>query len=245
MKLGDGMMIKNVRIPVVMAICLLLGSGLPASAADAVTVIRGLAAEAGSSGAVIHLHATGELETVHYSPQPGVWIVEMPVASWMEDAARLSAPDLGIERAELSDVEEFGKHVTRLTVWLREPAGLELVQVADGLDLQFASLASSSSVQRTAIEEAPVPSPVNEPAADDLVLKLPTVTSVAEPAPSAASTHNLLSVVPVRSGEGVVVELRGDGVLHGQPFTLENPDRVVVDLHGVVNHERRHLFTIN
>ena len=245
MKLGDGMMIKNVRIPVVMAICLLLGSGLPASAADTVTVIRGLAAEAGSSGAVIHLHATGELETVHYSPQPGVWIVEMPVASWMEDAARLSAPDLGIERAELSDVEEFGKHVTRLTVWLREPAALELVQVADGLDLRFATLASSPSEQRAAIEEAPVAQPADEVAADDLVRKLPTVTSVAEPAPSAGSTHNLLSVVPVRSGDGVVVELRGDGVLHGQPFTLENPHRVVVDLNGVVNHERRHLFAVN
>ena len=75
------MMIKNFRIPVVRAICLLLGSGLPAFAADAVTVIRGLAAEAGSSGAVIHLHANGELETVHYSPQPGVWIVEMPAAA--------------------------------------------------------------------------------------------------------------------------------------------------------------------
>ena len=46
MKLGDRMMIKNVRIPVVMAICVLLGPGLPAWAADPVTVIHGLAAQA-------------------------------------------------------------------------------------------------------------------------------------------------------------------------------------------------------
>jgi type IV pilus assembly protein PilQ len=241
MKLGDRMMIKNFCIPVVMAICLLLGPGLPAWAADPVTVIHGLAAEAAEPGAVIHLDATGELDTVHYSPQPGVWIVEMPAASWMDDAARLSAPELGIERVELSDVEEFGKRVTRLTVWLAEPTEMELVQVASGLDLRFGSLATRASGQRAAVEEAPAATP----AADDLVRRLPTVTAAAEPQPAPASSRSLRSVVPVRSGEGVVVELRGDAALQGEPFTLDNPPRVVVDLEGVVNLERQHLFAIN
>ena len=245
MKLGDRMMIKNVRIPVVMAICVLLGPGLPGWAADPVTVIRGLAAEAAEPGAVIHLDATGELDTVHYSPQPGVWIVEMPAASWMDDAARLSAPGLGIERAELSDVEEFGKRVTRLTVWLAEPTEMELVPVASGLDLRFASLATRPSEQRVAVDQAPVEAPAAAPPAGDLVRRLPTVTAVADPQPAAASTRSLRSVVPVRSGGGVVVELRGDAALQGQPFTLDNPPRVVVDLNGVVNLERRHLFAIN
>lgn len=241
MKLGDRMMIKNVRIPVVMAICVLLGPGLPAWAADPVTVIHGLAAEAAEPGAVIHLDATGELDTVHYSPQPGVWIVEMPAASWMDEATRLSAPELGIERAELSDVEEFGKRVTRLTVWLAEPAAMELVTLASGLDLRFGSLATRPFEQRAAMEEAPAAMP----AADDLVRRLPTVTAVAQPQPAPASSRNLRSVVPVRSGEGVVVELRGDAALQGKPFTLDNPPRVVVDLDGVVNLERQHLFAIN
>jgi type IV pilus assembly protein PilQ len=245
MKLGDGMMIKNVRIPVVVAICVLLGSGLPVCAADTVTVIRGLAAEAGSSGAVLHLHATGELDTVHYSPQPGVWIVEMPEASWSQEAALLSAPDLGIERVELSDVEEFGKRVTRLTVWLNEPAQLELVAVADGLDLQFASLTGRIVEETVEVEEVPVTSPAQPPPADDLVRSLPTVTQAEQPAVPAVRATNLLAVVPVRSGEGVMVELRGDGELRGQTFTLENPDRLVVDLHGVINREKRQLFAVN
>ena len=63
------MMIK--RIPVVVT-CVLLGC-LVASAAGSVPVIRDLPAEADDSGAVIHLRATGKLDTVHYSPQPGVW----------------------------------------------------------------------------------------------------------------------------------------------------------------------------
>jgi type IV pilus assembly protein PilQ len=242
MKLGDRMMIKNVRIPVVMAICVLLGPGLPGWAADPVTVIRGLAAEAAEPGAVIHLDATGELDTVHYSPQPGVWIVEMPAASWLEDAARLTAPGLGIERAELSDVEEFGKRVTRLTVWLAEPTDMELVEVAAGLDLRFGTLPARGSEQRTQVEAAPA----ELPAADDnLVRRLPTVTAVAEPRPAAPSARSLRSVVPARSGEGVVVELRGDAALQGEPFTLDNPPRVAVDLRGVINHERQHLFAVN
>ena len=241
MKLGDRMMIKNVRIPVVMAICVLLGPGLPAWAADPVTVIRGLTAEAAERGALIHLDATGELDTVHYSPQPGVWIVEMPAASWSQDAARLSAPGLGIERAELSDVEEFGKRVTRLTVWLAEPAEMEMAPVASGLELRFSTLATRPVEARAAVERAPA----EAPPADDLVRRLPTVTAVAGPQPAAASARSLHSVVPMRSGEGVVVELRGDAALQGQPFTLDNPPRVVVDLNGVVNLERRHLFAVN
>ena len=234
-------MIKNVRIPVVMAICVLLGPGLPGWAADPVTVIHGLAAEAAESGALIHLDATGELDTVHYSPQPGVWIVEMPAASWMEDAARLSAPELGIERAELSDVEEFGKRVTRLTVWLEEPTDMALVKVASGLDLRFGSPAARSSEQPVAVAQAPA----EPPAADNLVRRLPTVTAAAEPRPAAAPSRSLRSVVAARSGEGVVVELRGDAALQGEPFTLDNPPRVAVDLRGVVNHERQHLFAVN
>jgi len=245
MKTGDGMMIKNVRIPVVAAICVLLGSGVLVCAADTVTVIRGLAAEVGSSGAVVHLHATGELDTVHYSPQPGVWIVEMPEASWNQEAALLSAPEAGIERVELSDVEEFGKRVTRLTVWLKEPAQLELVPVAGGLDLRFASLTGRSSEETVGVEDVPVTSPAQPPPADDLVRSLPAVTHVEQPTASTDRASNLIAVVPVRSGEGVMVELRGDGELRGRTFTLENPDRLVVDLHGVINREKRHLFPVN
>ncbi len=245
MKLGDGMMIKNVRIPVAVAICVLLGSGLPALAAESVTVIRGLAAEAGSSGAVVHLHATGDLDTVHYSPQPGVWIVEMPAASWVDDAALLSAPEIGIERAELSDVEEFGKRVTRLTVWLEEPAQLELVEVSGGLELRFGSLVGNSPREAVEVEEVPITSTAEAEPADDLVRALPRVTHLEQPQTTKGQASSLIAVVPVRSGEGVVIELRGDGALDGQTFTLENPNRLVVDLHGVINREKRHLFPIN
>ena len=113
---------KNVRSLVVTAAFVLLGAGVPLLAEESIPVIQGMSAEAGPAGPVLHLRATGELETVHYSPQPGVWVVELPEARWSEPSGNLSEPALGIERAELDHVEEFGKRVTRLTVWLAEPA---------------------------------------------------------------------------------------------------------------------------
>ena len=106
--MGDGMMMKNVRILVATAAIVLLGAGVPLLAEESIPVIQGMGAEAGPSGPVLHLRATGEMETVHYSPQPGVWVVELPEAQWSEAAGRLTGTGTGIERAELDHVDEFG-----------------------------------------------------------------------------------------------------------------------------------------
>ena len=108
-ELGDGMMNMNVRVLVVAAICVLSGMIFPGIAAASLPTLHGLTAEAGSSGPVIHLRTDHALETVHYSPQPGVWVIEMPEADWERSAGTLTEPSLGIERAELSEVDEFGE----------------------------------------------------------------------------------------------------------------------------------------
>jgi type IV pilus assembly protein PilQ len=200
-------------------------------------MIRGLTAETGASGTVIHLRATGELETVHYSPQPGVWIVEMSEAGWDEGAATLTAPDLGIERAQLSHVEEFGKRVSRLTVWLVEPARLMLVPVNGGLDLQFASLESSTAVAHQEVAR-------DDTSDGDPLPALPAVT-VDRSASALDEASSLLSVVPVRSQGGVVVELTGDRSLDARAFTVDSPDRLVVDLEGVINRVKQHRFRVD
>jgi type IV pilus assembly protein PilQ len=238
------MMIRHVRIPVVMAAFVLMTIGVVASAADSLPMIRGLEAETGASGVVIHLRATGEIETVHYSPQPGVWIVEMSEAGWDEHSAVLEARELGIERAELSHVDEFGKRVSRLTVWLSEPARLELTPVSEGLDLEFLSLQPVS--EDTAVAGQPLTreaDPVERPEETALAV-LPAVTVDRTPPPT-AQAGSLLSVIPTRSSDGVVVELRGDGALPAQAYLIENPDRLVVDLTGVINRVRQHVFAVN
>ncbi len=231
--MGDGMMMKNVRILVATATCVVLGSGLPLLAAGAIPAVQGLGAEAGPSGPILHLRTTAELETVHYSPQPGVWVVELPETDWDQGAGLLLAPELGIARAELNHVEEFGKRVSRLTVWLEEPAQLRLSQVAGGLDLVFSSFTGKHPAAVIA-EEVPV-------AAE---------SSYASPEPP-PTTHpragpaSLFEVVPVRTGDGVVVELKANGPLQPRAFTLPEPRRLVIDLEGVINHVDRHLVSVN
>jgi type IV pilus secretin PilQ/predicted competence protein len=231
--MGDGMMMKNVRILVAAAACVLLG--MPLLAEEPVPVIEGMGAEAGPSGPVLHVRATGELETVHYSPQPGVWVVELPEASWDEGAGLIVEPEIGIERAELNHVDEFGKRVSRLTVWLNEPAQLSMSRSAAGLELSFTSFGDRATGPTTAVtrEEIPVTSRSSRAAVD--------------PAPSSsfAGTPSLMDVVPMRSGDGVVIELKADHPISVQAFTLPEPRRLVLDLDGVINRVDRHLLPVN
>ena len=49
----------------------------------------------------------------------------------------------------------------------------------------------------------------------------------------------------MRSGSGVVVELRADRPISVQAFTLPEPRRLVLDLDGVINRVDRHLLPVN
>ena len=234
--MGDGMMMKNARSLVAIAACVLLGTGVPLLAEESIPTIEGMGVEAGPSGPVLHLRATEELETVHYSPQPGVWVVELPEANWDQGAGLITEPELGIERAELDHVEEFGKKVSRLTVWLDEPAQLMLDPTGGGLNLMFTFFSGSVSSEMPAVtrEEVLVVSSGDAVAAPDR-----------GPASSASGPANLYEVVPVRTGDGVVVELKSDRTLHVRAFTLPDPSRLVLDLEGVINHVDRHLMPVN
>jgi type IV pilus assembly protein PilQ len=235
--MGDGMMMKNVRILVATAACLLLGAGVPLLAEESTPTIHGMDAEAGPSGPVLYLRATGELETVHYSPQPSVWVVELPEANWDQGTGFLVQPELGIERAELNHVEEFGKKVSRLTVWLDEPAQLTLTSESGGMELAFVSFAHQG---------ASAPAGVSR---EEVVL--PRVTAAIEPrepqSPPIASSGpiSLFEVVPVRTGDGVVIELKSDRPLDVTAFTLPEPRRLVLDLNGVINRVDRYLMPVN
>ncbi|HSL19863.1 MAG TPA: type IV pilus secretin PilQ [Methylomirabilota bacterium] len=218
----------NVRILVVAAVCALSGPLLPGLAAGALPTLHGLTAEAGPSGPVIHLRTDQPLETVHYSPQPGVWVVEMPETEWDRSVGTLTDPSLGVERAELERVDEFGKRVTRLTVWLAEASQLRLESSDDGLDLVFASLRSArpAPARPAGAPPAAVPAPVRS-----------------EPA-IAGAAMSLVDLVPVASGDGAVIELKGDGAITATAFTLPDPDRLVVDLQGVVKRFDRSIYAV-
>ncbi len=235
-------MSKNVRILLVAVGLVLLGSVSGVTAADPVPEVREMLVEAGAEGPVIHIRSTDGMETVHYSPQPGVWVVEMPETSWNDGTATVYQPDLGIDRAELSRVEEFGKTHSRLTVWLSAPAELNLVGTSDGLTLRFSMLGSAPEAVAAEVEQAPEPAQL---ATLPQVVARPEVPTPASKDVAAASgSASLLAVECTRNGDGVIVELRGDRALEGRSFTLPAPDRLVIDLDGVINRVEQYVFPV-
>ncbi len=199
MELGDGMMSKNVRLLVAAVGLAVLGIGPGVAVADLTPEIRDMVADAGPAGPVIHLRASGALETVHYSPQPGVWIVEMPEASWDDAITSFSNPELGIERAELGHVEEFGKSHSRLTVRLKQPAQLDLAVTPEGMTLRFAML----NFEPWQVPDPGITESVDRPEQQALA-ELPPVASRAEIEPTARDPKPAPQILSTRPRNAIL-----------------------------------------
>jgi type IV pilus assembly protein PilQ len=88
-------------------------------------------------------------------------------------------------------------------------------------------------------EEEALPVPARQHPAPALVAQEPAPEPVS-PTPVAApsvddAAVNLLGVDPVSEADGARIVLRGDGHFDYRAFSLENPDRLVLDLIGVSN----------
>lgn len=235
----------NVRILVVAAaVCGLLGAGFPLSAADTIPELGRPTASAGSEGVTLRVPTDSVLDVVHYSPQPGVWVVEMPEARWDGGSSVSSWPDLGIDRAELEHVDEFGKRLSRLTLWLSQPGRVVPTATAASLELRLEPLDGVATQVDTVHEETVAPDEV--PLAQAQVVPPPATQAVdAADEPDAGSPASLVDVQPIQNGEGVSILLRGDRSMAGRAFVLPDPNRLVVDLPGVINRVERHLFPVN
>jgi type IV pilus assembly protein PilQ len=161
--------------------------------------------------------------------------VELPEASWDQEAGLIVDPDLGIERAELDHVDEFGKRVSRLTVWLTEPAQLTMDQFAGGLELSFTSFGDRGATTPAGVSREDVA----------VASKGHAAPAEAVATTSVVGAPSLVEVVPTRTRDGVVVELRSDVPISVHAFTLPEPRRLVLDLNGVINRVDRHLLPVN
>jgi len=228
------MMNTNVRILVVAAaVCGLLGAALPLAAADAPVVLGRMTATSGSDGVTLRMPTDSAMDVVHYSPQPGVWVVEMPEASWAGESAEAAWPEYGVDSARLEHVDEFGKRLSRLTLRVSRPATLTATSTSDAVELRLTPVTSLPVT--TDIATQPSHATNGGTAAPETPL----------PAATVATAASLLAVDPLQVGDGVVVSLRGDRSIDGRAFELPDPARVVIDLPGVINRVDRHVFTVN
>lgn len=228
---------------VIAAVAVLSGSSGGVEAAPGLPVIQGLVAAEGEQGPEIRLATSELMETVHYSPQPGVWVVEMPEAEWSFDPTAAATGAEAVTRVQLEHAEEFGKRNSRLTVHLAVATDLELAATGSGLTLRFVRADAVAELPQTDQDEAPTPT------ASPLA-KLPPVSAVAQPArsvrPQVAQDGpvRLVDLRVQRVGEGVQIDLDANAPLAGRAFRLSSPERLVVDLDGVVNVVPRQVYSV-
>lgn len=211
-----------------------------APATPPAVVIETLDLREGAPGMMVDLAATGPLVWTSYRKDTGELVVELPNT---EPGSSVPAeiPGEGVVAALTIERDGSGSRpLTRLTV---TPKGeIEHSLVADGNHLRL-ELVPVADTQQTALSYEPLP---EEPAASAESVE-PEDTARGEvaygtadqpqegPAPSGAVASRL-TAVDVRDDGSVV--LTGDGELSYSTFHLEDPDRFVIDLRGVVNASR-------
>jgi type IV pilus assembly protein PilQ len=196
-------------------------------------------------GARLVVSADVALVYTSYEPRPDLLVVDMPNVSTAEGFVAPQAGGALVTGVRVETIEEFGKHLTRLSVEHQPGARYELRSVGRGLAVAFEATRTDSEPTRVAAAGepplAPAPAVVTEPIAPP--------SAAAEPAAPPALVraelaHELEEVTAETTGESVAVHLLGDGNLQPRDFVLDNPPRVVVDLPGVKNSVRRKVIAV-
>ena len=229
----------------------------PAAApASLPATISRLAVMEGAPGTRIELVADSALVWTTYRDAEGALVIELPNARPLASVHAENPPAGLVSSVAVAVDETSDRPLTRLTVRTRQEAEHTLVAGQNSLhiDLNPAGVArvpaASEAVATTeAPESSPSPAPAvavatvqhapaSAPAASLAYLGTPDRPVVAPP-PSGRLASLLGSVDVVEEGATTVVRIAGDGEFAYSTFQLENPDRFVIDLDGVVNQSAR------
>lgn len=224
--------------------------------------IRSLDLREGAPGLFVDVMATGPVVWTSFRNAEGLLVVELPNTRPATEISGLAPTEGLVASIEIEKMERAERPVTRLMIQTREPVEHSLSAEGGHLELsllprarsarqdhrspseplpsatppvQVASLATSSL---EALDPEPTPLPAARPQA-------PTASTgtaddpVMAPPPSGQPATRLEDVEVVSTSEGTVLRVVGDGEFSYSFFSLDNPDRFVVDLDGVVNESRR------
>ena len=161
-----------------------------------------------------------------FLPLPEQQVVAVP-APQPEPEAAFQEENAGLEweRPEDTDAVPF------------ETAGLEWERPEDTDAVPFETAPAAVEWEPSPPAE-PVPFEIASAEDEEVsttVVAATTAEAVEEPETTPNPAKRLLDVDPAAMDDGVRITLRGDGEFNYRSFTLENPDRVVLDLVGVRN----------
>jgi type IV pilus assembly protein PilQ len=206
------------------------GATQPASDAGSALVLEQVIA--GDTSLVLQTSTAPSFSS--YSPQPMVFVVDLPLAVKAADVRIPSTLPDPVASVSADEAYELGSGLTRVTIRLAENVKPEAIATSEGIEIRFGEVQK----KLPSVEPAATPEPRTTPA---------VVKPVAQPAVSPVSLPSAtrLEKVTRLGGSGLTVALVGDGALDYTTFVLENPTRLVVDLNGVTNHVDMKTLTLD
>lgn len=230
--------------------------GAPAAAPAAAppVEITSIELREGAPGLRLDVTATGSLVWTSYRDSEGGLVVELPNAVPAASLAGLKPAEGLVASVDVQREQNADRPLTRLTVRGREQFEYNLSSDDKVLQLrlvpsgatQIATNAPAQAAPSPAVA-APAPAPTqaavppvpaatpSAPAVASAVVGTPDNPVRSAPPASGAKATRLDKVEVVATDGGTAIAVRGDGEFSYSTFRLENPERLVLDLDGVVN----------
>lgn len=217
--------------------------------------IRSMELSPEGSGASLELVADRPLVWTSFRDASGDLVIELPNSVPGAEISALDRKEGLVASVDVELLDDADRPLTRLVIRTREASEHSLGGDDETLRLELSPVDSGSGValayEPLPRDEAPTePEPTRvaeslpiEPVADNGApasdVQVPTLGTADSPQPgpppSGVVATRLYSVDVVSGGEPTVVMVAGDGEFEYSTFRLENPERFVVDLGGVVN----------
>ncbi|RMH16586.1 MAG: AMIN domain-containing protein, partial [Acidobacteria bacterium] len=203
-------------------------------------------------GVEIDVVADRALVWTSYRDQDGNLVIELPNAvpgPELGDLARTRGLVSAIDVERLEDAE---RPLTRLVIRTRDDTEHALTATPEGTSLRVelypAGYEAPVELAYEPLSEPPSPPPPAAPAAGPVVpaagdYSLPEVRVQGPPVTGVAASR-LTRVEVLAADEETLIRVAGDGEFAYTAFRLENPDRFVLDLEGVVNTSLRSTVTV-
>jgi type IV pilus assembly protein PilQ len=209
-------------------------AGAPVHGEPAVE-ITALNLREGAPGVLVDVSASGPLVWTSYRDADGALVVELPNAVPSSTLAGLTPQSGMVASVAIRQDTSGDRPLTRITVTGREEFEYNLASEDRALQLRLTPVAAEVAAVAEPLPVAPAAAPVAE-AAVSAAASAPRPLGtpdqpVSGPAPSGQAATRLQNVAV----QNDTVEIAGDGEFAYTTFQLENPDRFVIDLQGVVN----------
>lgn len=219
--------------------------------------IRDLSIDESDDGATIRVDADRSLVWTSFRNTEGDLVIELPNSRPAATVADL-APAMGLVGAvEVESLDDGERPMTRMTVRTRETSEHSLSSEGNALILDLMAIAGSGDIELAyepieeeapqevaGYEEAPADDVVDAEAYDRAAATpgggIPQTYGTPDapqvgPAPAGIVATQLYEVSIEEQNGATSVAVAGDGDFAYSTFRLQNPDRFVLDLEGVVN----------